>query len=576
MPATPIVIAANGLGLPITYTPNGAPVEVALNGFGMPVVEVAKGGLPVTQVIIGPPPWVPDANRYMPAATGIHWSQGFTQTYAAGLNYQCSKLFFGSPGYATNDWLVPFLGFGNTDGGNAPQETILPNGDIIIDEAFFIHPNGTEYPILFGGNTGATVTLSTGVVFGQVTLPASLPAWSVYGIRTIWHGTVGNTYIGGYRCQRHRGEKYWAATDLTSIRALATANGPSTADRDPDARYNMLGTVSTSQPVAYGPAQIFAKGWDGRPVAMAPSDSLVERQELAASADARRNMGVLGRFLDQRDSVWGSTPHIFMGLPGAKSANEMTTSALKRWDSFLDVVKNTYNGGLNPWTFVLDQSGRNDNNATPSTWANFKFALVDRIKTRYGAGIHVVGMTIQPTVTSNPSNHNFHALTDIAVATLWDAVAGTLKTVNDLIKASSRYAKVIDIVPCWSDDRALGKPPTGELFPLGNLVGHPGNQDGVTTWNTIPGLPAGIPLGSRVQFEYQPGLYTARTIHTLVDNGDGTWTGTVNGDEVFATNVQDNAALYLMPHTDGIHEALTGILYTAGRIPQSEKSKFYP
>nr|WP_246697993.1 hypothetical protein [Rhizobium sp. WYCCWR 11128] len=538
-------------------------------GLNIALTGVAVGGA------LAPPPWVPDPNRYMPAATGIHWSQGFVQTYAAGLNYQCSKLFFGSPDYPTNNFLVPFLGFGLTDGGNAPQETINPNGDIVIDEAWFVHPNGTEYQILFGGNPGVTVTAATGVQFGQVTLPADLPAWSVYGIRTVWHGTVGNTYIGGYRCQRHRNEKYWAATDLASIQALAAANGANTADRDPDARYNCLGNVSTSQPLAYGPAQIFAKGWDGRPVAMVPSDSLVERQELAASADARRNMGVLGRYLDEDDDVWGSTPHIFMGLPGAKSQNELTTNAMKRWDSFLDVVKNTYNGGLNPWTFVLDQSGRNDNNATASTWANFKFGLVDRIKTRYGAGTHVVGMTIQPTVTSNPSNQNYHALANISVATLWDAVAGTLKAANDLINASTRYAKVIDIVPYWSDDRALGKPPTPELFPIGNVVGHPGNQDGVTTWSTIV-LPLQVPLGCRIQFEYQPGLYTSRTIRDLVDNGNGTWTGTVNGDEVFATNVQDNAPLFYMTQTDGIHSALHGVLYMAGRIPLSEKLKFYP
>lgn len=85
---------------------------------------------------LAPPPWVPDTNRYMPAATGTRWPAGFTQTYAADLNYQCSKLFFGSPDYETNDFLIPFVGFGCTEGGLAPQETILPNADIAIDEVF--------------------------------------------------------------------------------------------------------------------------------------------------------------------------------------------------------------------------------------------------------------------------------------------------------------------------------------------------------------------------------------------------------------------------------------------------------
>ncbi|MGO6901669.1 hypothetical protein ACCS96_14790, partial [Rhizobium ruizarguesonis] len=65
---------------------------------------------------LAPPPWVPDASRYMPAATGTRWPAGFTQTYAADLNYQCSKLFFGSPDYETNDFLIPFVGFGCTEG----------------------------------------------------------------------------------------------------------------------------------------------------------------------------------------------------------------------------------------------------------------------------------------------------------------------------------------------------------------------------------------------------------------------------------------------------------------------------
>ncbi|MBX4870592.1 hypothetical protein HJA85_27095 [Rhizobium bangladeshense] len=520
----------------------------------------------------GHPPWVPDANRYMPAATGIHWSQSFIQTYASGLNYQCSKLFFGSPDYPTNSFLVPYLGFGLTDGSNAPQETINPNGDIVIDEAWFVHPNGTEYPILFGGNTGVTVTAATGVQFGLVTLPADLPAWSVYGIRTVWHGVVGNTYVGGYRAQRHRNEKYWAAGDLASIQALAAANGASTADRDPDARYNAVGNVSTSQPLAYGPAQIFAKGWDGRPVPIVLSDSLSERQEIAASADARRNMGIVSRWLDQRDAAWGSTPHMFMGLPGEKSANELNTSALLRWNSFLDVVKNTYNAGANPWTFVLDQSGRNDNNATAATWLSAKTALPGtRIKNRYGAGTRIVGMTLLPTMGSSDSGRTVAAYT---VSTLWDAVSGTIKTVNDGVKASSVYNAVIDLQAAYMSDSDPLRAAAAENFPLGNIVGHPGNQDGVTTWDTMR-LPNSVLLGARVMFEYQPGLWTSRTLISKTDNGDGTADFKVA--EVLATNVQDNATLlgHAFTAADFIHPALYAVLRTVSRIPQSEKAKFY-
>ncbi|MBX4858768.1 hypothetical protein HJA86_01995 [Rhizobium bangladeshense] len=515
------------------------------------------------------PEWVRDPNRYMPAATRTHWPAGFTQTYAAGLNFQCSKLFFGSPDYPTNDFLIPFVGFGLTEGGLAPQETVNPNGDILIDEAFFIHPNGTEHPILFGESAAAAATAATGVVYGQVTLPTNLPAWSIFGIRTVYHGTVGNTYIGGYRCQRHRGEKLWAAGDLASVQALANADAPSTAEMD--TFYNTVGNATNSQPLAYGPALVLAKGWDGRPVPLMLADSLVERQEIAASADDRGNMGIWRRWLDQRDAEWGSYIPLVMGVPGSKSAQELATSATKRWD-LIDAIKTTYNSGKDIWTFVLDQSGRNDNDNTASTWSGRKFGLVDRVKTRYGADTRVVGITLMPTFTSTDAGRT---VAGFAVATLWNPVTGTLATVNNSIKASPRYAAVIDMVPAFMSDADPTKGPAAELFPLGNVIGHPGNQDGTITWDTIK-LPAAVPNGSRIMFEYQPGLWTSRTLYGRTDNGDGT--ADYKCQEIFATNVQDNATLLAhgmnLDASSYVHPTIHGILRTVSRLAQSEKGKF--
>ncbi|MBY3055039.1 hypothetical protein HF263_02960 [Rhizobium leguminosarum] len=523
----------------------------------------------------GHPDWVPDATRYMPAATGTRWPSGFTMTYASGLNYQCSLLWFGSPDYPTNDFLIPFVGFGLTEGGLAPQETVNPNADMLIDEVFFRLLDGTEYPILFGGVAAAAATAATGIVYGQVTLPAALPAWSIFGIRTVYHGTVGNTYIGGYRCQRHRGEKLWGGGDLATVRALAAANGPSTAALD--VFYNTVGNASNSQPLAYGPALVLAKGWDGRPVPLVLADSLLERQEIAASADARRNMGVGRRWLDQRDAAWGSLIPVVMGVPGSKSVQELAASATKRW-VMIDAIRDTYNAGKNIWTFVLDQSGRNDNSATASTWSNAKLGLVDRVKTRYGAGIHVVGMTLWPTMTSTDAGRTAAAWT---VSALWNGVSGTLKTVNDTVLASSRYARVMDVFSAYTTDEDPTKAPAAEFFPLGNVIGHPGNQDGVTTWDTIK-LPSSVLLGEVITFEYQPGLWAVRTVIDRVDNGDGTADYKVA--EIFATNVQDNATLLSRAinldsgsgTTTHVHPMLRAILRTASRIPQSEKSKFYP
>ncbi|UIK00671.1 hypothetical protein LZK82_11235 [Rhizobium leguminosarum] len=542
----------------------------------MPIIGVTvspRFGRAPRRGLSGHPAWVPDLNRYMPAATGTRWPTGSTTnpwTYAAGLNYQCSKLFFGSPDYPTNDFLIPFVGFALTEGGNAPQETQGPTTDTLLDEAFFIHPDGTEYPILFGGLAAATITANTGIVYGQVTLPTWLPAWSIFGIRTVYHGNAGENRLGSYRIQRHRGEKFWGAGDLASIRALATANGPSTPALDPDNWYNTVGNATNSQTQAYGPAMVLAKGWDGRPVPLMLADSLAERQEIAASADERRNMGIWRRWLDQRDPVWGSLIPVVMGVPGAHSEYELTTNALKRW-VMIDYIRDTFNGGKNIWTFVLDQSGRNDTSSTLSLWQSRKFGLDDRVKNRYGAGVHIVGITIMPTFTSSDAGRT---VAGYATTATWNPVTGTLASLNASIMSSPRFAKVIDMLPAFMSDSDPTKGPAAEMFPLGNAIGHPGNQDGTTTWDTIR-LPSTVPLGSRILLEYQPGLWTGRTLSGRTDRGDGTADYRVV--EVLPTNVQDNATILgTGMHSDFIHPALHGVLRTVSRIPQSEKAKFYP
>jgi hypothetical protein len=270
-----------------------------------------------------------------------------------------------------------------------------------------------------------------------------------------------------------------------------------------------------------------------------------------------------------------------MGVPGAKSKQELATSATKRW-VMIDYIRDTFNGGKNIWTFVLDQSGRNDNSATASTWYNDKFGLVDRVKTRYGAGTHVVGMTLWPTASSTSADQA-RTLAGTSVSALWNGVTGTLKTVNDAVKASTRYAKVMDVFGAYTTDEDPTKPPASEMFPLGNVVGHPGNQDGTTTWDTIK-MPSGIPRGSTVTFEYQPGLWASRTVlDEPIVYGDGTSDYKVQ--EVLATNVQDNARLYgkslntdtnVSGNTTHVHPALHAVLRTVSRVPQSEKSKSYP
>ena len=48
----PVVIAANGYGIPVIDVASGAPTAViTTNGFGIPIVLVASGGIPM--VVLG-------------------------------------------------------------------------------------------------------------------------------------------------------------------------------------------------------------------------------------------------------------------------------------------------------------------------------------------------------------------------------------------------------------------------------------------------------------------------------------------------------------------------------------------
>jgi hypothetical protein len=43
----PVVVAANGQGIPVVNTPGGAPAIVAANGLGTPIVIVIANGTPM-------------------------------------------------------------------------------------------------------------------------------------------------------------------------------------------------------------------------------------------------------------------------------------------------------------------------------------------------------------------------------------------------------------------------------------------------------------------------------------------------------------------------------------------------
>ncbi len=126
------------------------------------------------------------------------------------------------------------------------------------------------------------------------------------------------------------------------------------------------GTVSKRQ--FYGPDFMVGKDWDGRPVALVAGDSIGEaRQEYAANADGRGNVGWLRRWLDT-DQGLGCVPHLMIGMPGAVAFRDLTgsgsTIATHLWD-VLDQVA-AFNGSARPVTVLINQYGQNDTTPIPA------------------------------------------------------------------------------------------------------------------------------------------------------------------------------------------------------------------
>lgn len=103
----PVVIAANGRGIPVTESPNGTPYEIATNGYGTPVVFVDKGGLPVTLAGVSVPAWFDWKPTFQVRRSSGVYSASIT---AAALRPAAGTTLYVSPsGNNANDGSTPAL-----------------------------------------------------------------------------------------------------------------------------------------------------------------------------------------------------------------------------------------------------------------------------------------------------------------------------------------------------------------------------------------------------------------------------------------------------------------------------------
>lgn len=502
------------------------------------------------------------ADRYMFAFTRNRWNSGFVMPAAAGANYMASRIKFGSPQYAINDILLHFSGFGLAEGNTSPAESVLPGNDVVIDEVM-LRVGGVDYPARFGINPGLTNASGAKGGFARVVLPENLPRDSDVEVITYWHVEAGQNYLGAYRIQKHRGEKVWQAASLAGVKAMVAADAPTSAAYD--AFYNTVGNVTNSQLLAYGPDLMVAKGWDGREVVLMPADSIGDgRQGIAATADARGNMGSFRRLLDRNDTTRGRTPHFVMGVPGAAAYRDLTgagaTIATMRWD-VMDEVK-AVNGGANPWTACWMQHGRNDQQTTSAAWIARLNGWADRFLARY-PGARLVGCTIPATPTSVDRWITTEGQT---IAAPWTAA---LQETNAHIRAlmGGRLAAMVDFFAYRSGD-AAGKVRPGNLKPAGQVVATVG--DGVTNFSQFVTSEL-LKVGYHYAVKNPDGTYTGATVAKV----EGAGPYTITRQENAAVPMLAGAPIYEQSTPDGTHDNDGYAIDTVALIPMDvEKAKF--
>jgi hypothetical protein len=516
--------------------------------------------------------WKGDDNRYMFFASRTQSPSGYpVDTTSLALTYFASKLKFGNAPYATREFWLHYSGFCMQE-GLGPEETNLPGNDAVID-GVILTVDGIDYSGDFSGSAGTTITSgSKGAWCSFPSFLGDCTPDSDFIVTTKWHvGAVGQKFVANYRIQRHRGEKYWAAADGSALSALIAANGASTPVVDSERYYNIApGNQTNSQLPCWGPDFMVAKGWDGRPVVLGTGDSIgYGRQAVSASADARGNMGWFHKFFDKDDPTYGRIPHYFIGNPSANSTRELNANSLKRWD-ILDDIKAMNGGDKYPFTIVVNQMGTNDANAVISTWKSNIVSLINKIRTRLGAGTKIIQCTIPP--QNNPltaGNLGFTADGFSIKASTWTT---GLDSINSDIRnnAGFNHNGYIDVNTAWVDpanpDRFMNAQGMGQVGTLISSI--PG--DGTSTHPTAV-ISWEPDYGEGLLIEYTANTYAARQIIDFSPVGDGTYNATFTN--TYTTVVQSDAKAWRGISNEGIHPWDSYVDYwVLPRLSQSNKA----
>lgn len=213
----------------------------------------------------GNPRMPADQDRYMFWATGARMPSGALLTAQSDTRFIMTKLIFGSPQYAIDHLRLHYSGFACTEGGNSPQETVLPGNATVIHGVWIAVNGGPALSCGFGGAAGTSIASGA---LGAWTddLSLAVPPLAQVTVYTLYMTAAGEKQIPVHQIMRQRGERVWGADNAAALTALIGTDTASTASLD-----------GPSFPAYYGPDFMVAKGWDGRPVPLVVCDSIGER-----------------------------------------------------------------------------------------------------------------------------------------------------------------------------------------------------------------------------------------------------------------------------------------------------------
>lgn len=501
-----------------------------------------------------------DPGPYMLGSTRNKALSGFAPAnlYVApdGLNVFAPLLKFGTL-WPTDEGVFRFPGSQYTEGGLAPQETTFASAAMTIHAVLVIY-NGQVFSCDFTGLPSSSVGIGAAGVWAHIKLPFIMPANSIISMVPIVSVPVGATILGQYRIQRHRGEKVWQGASVDAVLTQLAADAPTSAAFQ--LGYNSVGNWNANPPgqnLAYGPDLIGWKRWDGRAVVCGVFDSLADRQEIAASADARGNYGFAPRLFDS----WGFG-FFNVGCPGAKAVQTLTTNAMKIWQG-LDELSAMNINGKRPYTHYFQQMGRNDNNATSTNWLTPIRGLNTRLRTR-DPGIPIVGATIPATAASTD---RYQTSAGQTLSVLWTT---TLAAVNAAILAgnSNTTDNVIDLTAYRM--AADGKFRPGSEHLKGAVAVSTGDGVNPTTQLIVDFLPS---LGQQYTIDISGGAGTTLTGAVCIDiSGSGPWT--LTRMETSTTAFPVGSLVYEQPSPDGTHFNKEYNIQSVANVPASEAAKF--